>query len=127
MLLRENPEHDGQIWVDRGADDKVDLFEPCDFCNSWLKLMPAQENGWKEFGLCHPCSTRLEIESAINQAVENRPIGLDPEPLAISTNDHFSQPPRPFDPEAFGFDSMQFLSLAEVYQRYMKTSRSFRS
>jgi len=63
MLFRKDPEQESQVWVDRGIDRKVDSFEPCGFCRSWLGkhvLMAVYGRDPEAWSLAGRCMGTLE-------------------------------------------------------------------
>ena len=65
MRSCEDREGDGAIWIDRGVDDKVDRFEPCEVCAAVLQARRLEDQVWQELELCHPCNTRFGVQAAL--------------------------------------------------------------
>jgi len=94
MIFRRDIEQEGQIWVDRGVDDKVDHFQPCEICDSVLNARDLQDRVWQQLELCRPCNSRLEIESGIEGVKNERPYNLDPVPEVLSNDRGFLRTPH---------------------------------
>jgi len=77
LRFQRDDVHPGQFWVDRGLDGKLDTIEPCEMCSAFLEVKAEQSDGWVGGSLCSPCGARLEIESAIADVRDERPLLLD--------------------------------------------------
>jgi hypothetical protein len=84
MLYRENPMRPGAIWVDRGIDDKVEDFEPCEPCAEYLRPLTQLGDRWQDLTLCDECFAELEVQSAIDEIKGQRLYNLDREPETIA-------------------------------------------
>jgi len=79
MLFQRDIQDEGAWWVDRGVDDKVDHFHPCELCDATMAAREPEGQAWQEFNLCSECNTQLELFSAIAEVRDERPYNLDRE------------------------------------------------
>ncbi len=79
MLFQRDMQEEGAWWVDRGIDDKVDHFRPCELDAAAMAAREIEQRVWQEFKLCYECNTQLELLSAIAEVQDERPYNLDRE------------------------------------------------
>jgi hypothetical protein len=70
MRFFEDRERDESIWIDRGVDDKVDRFEPCEVCAAVLQAKQLEDRVWQELELCHPCNTRFGFQAVLSDILD---------------------------------------------------------
>jgi len=81
-------EHEGEIWVDRGRDDRADHFKPCTPCFEELQSKDLEDRVWDDLDLCPKCQMSLLGEFLQNDFFGN------PRPI-IQDSDH--NPRKAFD------------------------------
>ena len=77
-------EEDGQIWVDRGQNERADRFRPCTPCFENLKETALEDRIWNELNLCTDCRWGL-----IGELLQNDFLG-GPRPI-IGDSEHTPQ------------------------------------
>ena len=83
MLFARDEENPGSFWVDQDRYYEVDHFQPCDYCRQLIENPPLEEFEWREWLLCDPCQTNLEITTALD--IARRPELLNLEGRVIRT------------------------------------------
>lgn len=104
MRFCHDEERDGSIWVDRGIDDKVDLFAPCNSCFQELEPASLEVVAWREANLCDECETRLEVGQAINEVRESAAVNADVPVGLFHTKDIFLPHFNPITPPDTYYD-----------------------
>ena len=81
MLFAEDQEREGWMLIDRGIDDKVDEFRPCEPCfeiNTAIRDVAAEpDEAWSDLSLCPDCQTEFENKSTVDAYLDRRLDNLD--------------------------------------------------
>ena len=87
MLYREDMERERSVWVDRGIDDRVDRFQPCEICDAILRAKALEDKVWQELHMCFECNVNFLAQAIVTDVFGGeRPINLDREPETITSN-----------------------------------------